>query len=72
MQQQQQQQQHQVADENDDDPDYEHKYVNKETDNNIESKNSHCYNIYIYTMFTTYVGTKLIPNLRFQKNTRKI
>ena len=30
----------QGADENDDDPDDEHKYVNTETDNNIESKKS--------------------------------
>ena len=35
------------ADENDDDPDDEHEYVNTETDNNIESKKSHIYDIYI-------------------------
>ena len=33
------------ADENDDDPDDEHEYVNTETDNNIESKKSHSYDI---------------------------
>ena len=33
------------ADDNSDDPDDEHEYVNTETDNNIESKKSHCYDI---------------------------
>ena len=33
------------ADENNDDPNDEHEYVNTETDNNIESKKSHSYDI---------------------------
>ena len=33
------------GDENDDDPDDDHEYVSKETDNNIESKKSHSYDI---------------------------
>ena len=34
-----------VADDNDDDPDDEHEYVNSETDNNIELKKNHSYDI---------------------------
>ena len=34
-----------AADKNDGDPDDEHEYVNTETNKNIESKNSHSYDI---------------------------
>ena len=59
------------ADENDDNPDDEHEYVNTETDNNIESKKSHSYDIdkqcSQQLLNSINVGTKSIPNTRFKK-----
>ena len=64
------------ADENDDDPDDEHEYVNTETNNNIESKKSHSYDIdkqcSKQLLDATNVGTKSIPNTNFKKQQQKI
>ena len=64
------------ADKNDDDPDDEHEYVKTETDNNIESKKSHTYDMdkqcSKQLLNATNVGTKSIPNTRFKKKQQKI
>ena len=60
------------ADTNDDDPDDELEYVNTETDNNIETKKRHSYDIdkqcSEQLLNATNVGTMSIPNIRLRKN----
>ena len=64
------------ADDTDDGPDDEHKYVNKETDNNVEPKKSHSYDIDKQCsgqhLNAINVGTKSIPNTRFRNQQKKI
>ena len=63
------------ADKDGDDPNDEHEYLNTETDNNIESKKSHSYDIYKQCskqlLDATNVGTNLIPIIRFKKQQAK-
>ena len=51
-------------------------YVNTETDNNIESKKSHSYDIdkqcSKQLLNTTNVTTKSLPNTRFKKKKQQI
>ena len=59
------------AEENDNEPDDEHEYVKTETDNNIESKISHSYDIdkqcSIQLLNATNVTTKSLPITGFKK-----